>query len=303
MAVRFCTSAKQWKRLAPFFPGKESDPGCTAHDNRLAVEAMLYMAREGCTWRALPPDFGEWMTVYQRFRRWQQQGVFERLFQQFSRRTGVHSLMVDGTIIHVHQDGTGARKARGDPESQGIGHSRGGRTTKLLAATDENGQLISYMILPGNAGESPYVPDLIEGIEASAFIGDKAYDTDNILKLEESREMEIVVPPKSNRKVQRPYDKEKYKTRHFVENLFQRLKRFRRIATRYDKTAASFVAFIILVAVYLATKTPKSVLRYVEVAKVPRESSEVYVSAGYSKLPKISTTQGPEDISCPDPPG
>lgn len=233
------------------------------------------MAREGCTWRALPPDFGEWMTVYQRFSRWQQQGVFERLFQQFSRRTGVHSLMVDGTIIHVHQDGTGARKTRGTPETQGIGHSRGGRTTKLLAATDENGQLISYMILPGNSGESPSLPDMIEGIEASAFIGDKANDTGNILKLEVSHKMEIVVPPKSNRKVQRPYDKEKYKTRHFVENLFQRLKRFRRIATRYDKTAASFPAFIILVAVYLVTKTSKSVLRYVEVTKRPKGSNDV----------------------------
>ena len=109
--------------------------------------------------------------------------------------------MVDGTIMNVHQDGTGARKVHGTPESQAIGYSRGGRTTKVLAASDENGQLINFQLLPGNSGESPYVPELIEGIDALAFIGDRAYDADRILDLLESRSMEAVIPPKINRRV------------------------------------------------------------------------------------------------------
>ena len=88
------------------------------------------LAREGCTWRALPEEFGHWGTVYRRFVRWQEQGVFDLLFRHFVERHGVDPLMVDGTIVHVHQDGTGARKIHGTPGDQAIGHSRGGAPPK-----------------------------------------------------------------------------------------------------------------------------------------------------------------------------
>ena len=84
----------------------------------------------------------------------------------------------------------------------------------------------------------------------------------------------------SNRRVQRAYDEEKYRTRHFVEKLFQKLKRFRRVATRYDKTSRSFTAFIILAAVYIITRTAKSVLRVVTVSGVSTTAAEVYVPEG-----------------------
>ena len=106
MGVRFAMSKKQWKKIAPLLPGKKGDPGRTGYDNMLALEALIYMAREGCTWRALPDEFGHWGTIYRRFVRWQEQGVFELLFRHFLQRHGVDSLMVDGTIVHVHQDGT-----------------------------------------------------------------------------------------------------------------------------------------------------------------------------------------------------
>ena len=280
MGVRFAMSKKQWKKIAPLLPGKEGDPGRTGHDNLLVFEALIYMAREGCTWRALPEEFGHWGTIYWRFVRWQEQRVFDLLFQNFIERHVVDSLMVDGTIVHVHQYGTGARKVHGTPEDQAIGHSRGGRTTKILAASDENGQLINFALFPGQSGESPYVPELIANIEARDFIGDKAYDSDKLLEFVGSHGMNAVIPPKSNRRVQRAYDKEKYRTRHFVENLFQKLKRFRRVATRYDKTSRSFAAFIILAAVYIITRTAKSVLREVTVSGVSTKSAEVYVPEG-----------------------
>ena len=280
MGVRFAMSKKQWKKIAPLLPGNKGDPGRTGYDNMLALEALIYMAREGCTWRALPDEFGHWGTIYRRFVRWQEQGVFELLFRHFLQRHGVDSLMVDGTIVHVHQDGTGARKVHGTPEDQAIGHSRGGRTTKILAASDENGHMVNFMLLPGQHGESPYVPELIGGIQARDFIGDRAYDSDKILELLQSRNMNPVIPPKINRKVQRAYDKEKYKSRSLVENLFQKLKRFRRLATRYDKTSRSFAAFIILAMVYIITRTAKSVLREVAVSGVSTESAEVYIPEG-----------------------
>ena len=83
---------------------------------------------------------------------------------------------------------------------------------------------------------------MIEGIAAKVLLADKGYDSDAIVKRAEELGMQVVIPPRSNRKVQREYDKELYKLRHFVENAFMMLKRWRGIATRYAKKTASFLA-------------------------------------------------------------
>lgn len=281
MVVRFEMSRSQWKKIRKFLPGKPEDSGRTAYDNRLDFEALLYMAREGCRWRALPDEYGLWGTLYQRFRRWLEQGVFNLLSEIFIARYKVQVVMVDGTIVPVHQDATGARKALGTPEDQAIGISRGGRTTKILAASDENGNLIAALLLPGNAGESPHTEELIGEIEADSFIGDKAYDSDSLIEWLRNRGTKATIPPRRNRKIQRHYDEEQYKTRHLVENVFQKMKRYRHLFTRYDKKAECYWAFIILVMVHLFTRTKKSVLRWVSVARQQRRTAaEVYVPDG-----------------------
>jgi len=83
---------------------------------------------------------------------------------------------------------------------------------------------------------------LIEGIAAKVLLADKGYDSDAIVTRAEELGMQVVIPPRSNRKVQREYDKELYKLRHFVENAFMLLKRWRGIATRYAKKTTSFLA-------------------------------------------------------------
>ena len=287
MVVRFETSKSQWRKISRFLPGKPEDPGRTAYDNRLAFEALLYMAREGCRWRALPDEYGLWGTLYQRFRRWLEQGVFDLLSEIFIAKYRVSVVMVDGTIVPVHQDGTGARKALGTPEDQAIGISRGGRTTKILAASDENGNPIAALLLPGNAGESPHTEELIEEIEADSFIGDKAYDSNRLIEWLRDRGTEPVIPPRRNRVIKRSYDEEKYKTRHLVENVFQRLKRYRHLFTRYDKKKECYWAFIILVMVHLFTRTAKSRLRWVSVAREQRwQAAEVYVPEGELRAKK-----------------
>ena len=85
---------------------------------------------------------------------------------------------------------------------------------------------------------------MIEGIDASMLLADKAYDTDEIVEIAKNLGMEIVIPPKRNRKEKREYDKEIYKFRHLVENAFLNLKRWRGIATRYAKNAKSFLAAV-----------------------------------------------------------
>jgi len=84
----------------------------------------------------------------------------------------------------------------------------------------------------------------MEGIDADHLIADKGYDTDAILELAQARGMNVVIPPKKNRTVQRPYDEDLYKARHLVENAFLMLKRWRGIATRYAKNSTSFLAAV-----------------------------------------------------------
>jgi transposase len=81
--IRTVLNNDQWERTAPELPGKVGDPGATAHDNRLFVEAVLWIARTGSPWRDLP-DFGKWYTIYTRFWRWAQKGVWERVFRALS---------------------------------------------------------------------------------------------------------------------------------------------------------------------------------------------------------------------------
>jgi putative transposase len=88
----------------------------------------------------------------------------------------------------------------------------------------------------------------LANLNAEYVIADKGYDSDKLLGLIEQQGSQAVIPPKSNRKVQREYDTHLYKERHLIECLFNKLKRFRRVATRYDKTAASFLGFIYLTA-------------------------------------------------------
>ena len=106
---RLVLKDEQWERIAPLLPGKAGDPGRSGLDNRLFLEAVLWMVRTGAPWRDLPEAFGSWNSVFRRFRRWAQASVFERLFQILSGDPDFEYALIDGTIIRVHQHGTGAK--------------------------------------------------------------------------------------------------------------------------------------------------------------------------------------------------
>ena len=107
--IRLVLSDAQWERVAPLLPGKAGDPGRSAADNRLFLEAVLWMARVGAPWRDLPETFGNWNSTFKRFRRWAHKGVFEELFKLLSGDPDFEYAMIDGTIIRVHQHGAGAK--------------------------------------------------------------------------------------------------------------------------------------------------------------------------------------------------
>lgn len=107
--IRKCLTNERWARIEPELPGKLGDPGRRARDNRLFVEAVLWIARTGSPWRDLPDEFGKWLTVYTRFWRWSRKGVWERVFEALSDDPDFEYVMIDGTICRVHQHGAGAK--------------------------------------------------------------------------------------------------------------------------------------------------------------------------------------------------
>ena len=106
---RFVMSDEVWARIAPHLPGKASDVGVTARDNRLFLESVLWRVRTGSPWRDLPLDFGNWNSVFRRFRRWACKGVFDRLFEELSDEPDFEYALIDGTIVSVHQKASGAK--------------------------------------------------------------------------------------------------------------------------------------------------------------------------------------------------
>jgi transposase len=100
---------EQWERVGPLLPGKKGDRGRSGKDNRLFLEAVLWIVRTGSPWRDLPESFGNWFSVWKRFRRWALKGVFERIFAALSANPDFEYALIDGTIIRVHQHGTGAK--------------------------------------------------------------------------------------------------------------------------------------------------------------------------------------------------
>lgn len=100
----------QWERIKDLLPGSKSWVGQTAKDNRLFVEAICWLARNGARWRALPPEYGKWNSVFRRFRRWSQSGVWQRIFDELSKDSDTEWLMLDSTIIRANQCAAGAKK-------------------------------------------------------------------------------------------------------------------------------------------------------------------------------------------------
>jgi len=106
---RFVITDEVWQKVSPHLPGKVSDSGVTAKDNRLFLEAVFWRVRTGSPWRDLPPAFGNWNSQFRRFRRWAENGVFENLFKAMSDDPDLEYALIDGTIVQVHQKATGAK--------------------------------------------------------------------------------------------------------------------------------------------------------------------------------------------------
>ena len=235
--TRHTFTDEQWARISPLLPPCKGRPGGAL---RPFFNALLWTARTGAAWRDLPERLGKWNLVYQRYTYWCDKGHFERIFQGIQ-QPDMEELMVDSTCCKAHQASAGARKISG---KQSIGITRGGLNTKIHALCDALGNPLRFLLTPGQRHDAKAVPELLDGFAAKAILADKAYDSDKIVQSATEQDIQVIIPSKSNRKIQRPLDKERYKARHLVENLFQRMKVFRRVATRFDKLDTRYLGFV-----------------------------------------------------------
>ena len=107
--IRRQLTNSQWRRIERLVPGKEGDKGRHGEDNRLFVDAVLWLARAGAPWRDLPAEFGNWNSVFQRFRRWAKKGVWQRIFTVLIEDPDLEYLIIDSTIVRAHQHAAGAK--------------------------------------------------------------------------------------------------------------------------------------------------------------------------------------------------
>ncbi len=142
----------------------------------------------------------------------------------------------------------GFRRKRG-ADRQAIGRSRGGRTTKIHALADEHGRFYALLLTPGQAADIQGARALLAVTQApGCFIADKAYDADDLRDFLQARGTKVVISPMPTRKRFPAFDPVAYRQRNIIERAFCRIKDWRGIATRYDKTARNFLAGICLAA-------------------------------------------------------
>lgn len=161
-------------------------------------------------------------------------------------------MMPDTTIVRVHQHGTGAK----GQHKQAVGRSRSGLTTQIHAVVDALGNLPKFELTPRQAHDSVKGYEMLSQFDLSnrEVLADRAYDTDAIRTLLREQNAIAVIPSKKNRRVKHSYDRSVYKERHLVECFFNKMKNYRRLAIRYDKTASVFKAFLVLISIRIWLK-------------------------------------------------
>jgi transposase len=211
------------------------------------VEAIFYVLRTAVAWRDLPPCFGPWNSVYTRWRRWCALGLWQEILRLLSRRAEGRVRFIDGSHVKLHQFGT---NPAGGQAAQAIGRTKGGLNTKIAALVEGRGRLMAVAIAPGQADEVKTAAPLLEDLRRILLVGDKGFDRDALRQRMRTQGCLACVPPRSNRNRPAWWSRELYRQRHKIENFFQRIKIYKRVSTRYEKLARTFLNFILVAAVF-----------------------------------------------------
>jgi transposase len=204
------------------------------------IEAVWWMARSGAQWRLLDSSFADWNGVFKRFKAWSKKGMWGSLLQFCIEDPDLEYIMIDATIVRAHACCAGY----GDQAKAGLGRSKGGFTSKIHAKVDALGNPLQFIITPGQRNEITQAMALVGDNCDCAVLGDKGYDAKKFREFLRSKKCSDVIPSQANAKYPHPYDEHLYKERHAIECLFSKIKQFRRIFSRFDKSSRNFTAFL-----------------------------------------------------------
>ena len=165
----------------------------------------------------------------------------------------LRSSLIRRSCVHIRLQRV-PRKKNGGQDSEALGRSHGGFTTKLNAAVSDAFLPLRFILTAGACHDVPRAPALIAGYSYEYVIADAAYDSDAFRAEIVAQGGVAVIRPRKNRLEDRPYDKVLYKLRNVIERFFQRLKQYRRVATRYDKYANRYLGFVYFAAILITAK-------------------------------------------------
>ena len=211
------------------------------------------MLRTGVGWRDLPASFGAWQSVYGSFRRWTRGGLWSAIHTALSAACDPEYLMIDSTAVRVHAHGAGPA---GGQLAQAMGRSKASLSTKIHLACDALGYPLGFILTGANVSDFDQAKPLLRAHlqTGGSAIMDKGYDSDPIRAYVNQLGGVAVIAVNASRSKKPPFDEHLYAERHRIENLFARLKVFRRIATRYEKLQTSFAAMLSLASILIWLK-------------------------------------------------
>jgi transposase len=220
----------------------------------MRLEAVLWVLRTGAPWRDLPGCFGRWQGVYAFFRRSIGNGLWQRLLTSISTvNRDDEYLMIDSTCARVHQHAAGPV---GGQLAHAMGRSKASLSTKIHLACDALGYPLGFILTGANVSDFDQCKPLLKSwLKPATFaIMDKGYDSDAIRAYVNQLGGVAVIAVNSTRAQKPAFDEHLYRERHRIENLFARLKHFRRISTRYEKLHATFAAMLLIACLLIWLK-------------------------------------------------
>ncbi|WP_425411417.1 IS5 family transposase [Longispora albida] len=276
-------SDAQWARIEPLLPVRAPQRGGRWRDHRLVIDAIAWKFQTGAPWMCLPAEFGSWKSTYTRLRRWAIDGTWDRVFTALLARADADEdldwvVSVDSTIVRAHQHAAGARKKgvlAGEPTDHALGRSRGGLSTKIHLAADGSCRPLCFVLTAGQANDAPAFETVMAAIRVprptgrprvrpTVVMADKAYSSRAIRRHLRRRGIRAVIPQPSDQIAHRKrrgrsggrppdFDRDAYKHRNTVERCINRLKQWRGLATRHDKTATIYRAGLLIAGIFLCS--------------------------------------------------
>jgi transposase len=244
--MRYELTDYEWAAIRPMLPNKAR--GVPRVDDRRVLNGICWVLRSGAPWRDLPDCYGPRATCYNRFVRWRRAGVWGRIMDSLAAAHDAAVQMIDTSIVRVHQHAACIARNRG----QSMGRSRGGLTSKIHAVVDTNGLPVRLGLTAGEAHDNRLALKLLSRLRSgSMLLADRGYDADWIRAFATERGAWANVPPRCNRREPICFSPHLYRARNLVERFFNKIKQCRRVATRYDKLAANYLAFIQLASIRL----------------------------------------------------